>query len=278
MAVSNDWQLINQIGYIRPTQTDGGSGYDTWFMNKASAEKIAAAIGWEQVELSDYVEETSVVFTYNDIDYAYKASDVHLIRPVADADEDEYNTGLLPYAYIHPVNSGSSSSYRAGTLVFQLNNGEYLGYIDNMDLSPRCPSSFQLLRTSGSGGFAFKSPNGKFQFFDKFYNPKVNKTKWGFFRHDSESASRKFCDCWSGLIISYHNGTSSFKVLAGSPPFIALKKFTAIASAGVFNARTIYRSYFDYNSSSKVVEIGGKKYVGMNNYTSAPPFYIPLSD
>lgn len=271
MAVSNDWQIISGIGYLRPTQTDGGSGYDTWFLNKTSAQKIANEIGWEQVELSDYVEQTGVVLTYNDISYSYVASDVHLIRPVADADEDEYNVGILPYAFVHPVNSSSSGSYLVGTLAFRLSDGAYLGRIDNLDMSSRCPSSFQLLRPFASGGFAFKASNSKYQFFDKFYNPKTEVTKWGTHRPVSGTS---FIDLFTGLIITPNSNPSVKKETFSFGYFISLYKWTAISSAGIFKAKSLYRSVMGYGASEKTVEIDGVRYVNVGG----GDFYIRLSD
>ena len=255
MAVSNDWQNISGMTYK-------SIGHSSTIWTKTSAQNVANAIGWEVVHASDYVE------TITRGDFTYNASEFYFIRPVADADEDEYNVGLL---YATPLYSSAGSASH-GILAFNISNGELLGstYMSG------APATWKLFRPTANGGMFIKISDAYRLVIDKFYNPKTGWSKWGVCA--ASQSYNDFIDVYTGLVFSRNTSSSQYKVASGSPPFVSLKKFTAIAGAGVFNAKSVYASVYDYNTSSKVIELDGKTYVGMSGYSSTPPFYIPLSD
>ena len=255
MGISNDWQNIDNIEFIDVQVTIGGNQRTVKFCTEQSTQKIADAIGWETVKFPDDVTS---------IDYggvAYDTSVITMIRPI-DSNEP-YNVGFF-WGYLEKPNAGTS-----GLFMYEISTGNYkqiIGY--------NTRASLLLLRPYAQGCFCLKGATPIF--FDRFFNPKTSKEKWGLVYN---YAPPHLFDLYTGLYIDCtYTGTSYIlpSVFAG---YLVLKKFTAISQYGVFNAINLYRSYIDYADSSKNIELNGQKYTAValtgNQYTA--PFYIPLA-
>ncbi len=240
MAISNDWQVINELNYITLNN-------NARFMDEASCQKIASAIGWEVVHLADYTASVDIR------GYTYDTTNIYLLRPVADVGETEYPCAISLFFY------QSLSSWISGDAVFNLNDGTYINTISGTNY---CPTSVLLLRPTATGCFAF-NVSSQYHYFDKFYNPKTDVTKWGLFNTPS---NQSFVDLYTGLFFSpkgFSNSASIYTFAEGG--FVALKKVTLINSAGVYNAKTIYRFLIDYNMYLvKTVELDSVKYVNVD--------------
>ncbi len=256
MGISNDWQHIDGLTYTTVSNIR--------IMTETSVQKIADAIGWEVVNLGDYVQD----ITLHGV--TVSANLFNLLKPLADI-EGDYNTGILPFYY------QSYSNWDAGQLVVELSTGHMI-----CSLYPQLTGTITncfLLRPTSAGGFAIKYSGNYYTIFDKFYNPKSEETHWAIFCNTSTNTP--FCDLWTGLTLqyatSYYSGYTYY-ILTNTENFnfCAIKKFTAISSAGVYNAKTVYEAYVDYSNANKTIELGGIQYRGIKG--SYIPFYIPLAE
>lgn len=258
MAISNDWQIIDGLEYL--TFSDINNTHNgNKMLTAESAEKVATAIGWEVVEMSDYVSTvTAGTMTYH-------ASDIRVIRPVKDADENAYNVGIMLMGLLY---DGDYYNNYMSQFAIQLDTGTILGIIANFEV-PR-QANFHLLRPTASGAFAvFFTNSSRSIYFDKFLNPKENWNKWGIY----ETYGEFFTDVWTGLKftakdLQYRQRQFTFG------GFVALKKLTAINSAGVYSAKTLYRRIIDYSQLEKTVELDGATYVNVGG----SDMYIRLAD
>lgn len=238
MGISNDWQVIDNLTYVTVNSAR--------FMSENSCHSIADAIGWEVVHLADYTDSVDIRGT------AYDTTNIYLIRPIADVDEEEYNCAISLFAY------QSLSNWIAGDFVFELSTGTYLGLVYNTTYSP---TSVMLLRPTSQGGFSFRV-GSQYHFFDKAFNAKSGKEKWGVF--NSLISNSGFVDLYTGLIIT-PNSLSLSVVTFETGGFVALKKLTLLSSEGIYNAKTIYRFMIDYNNYiTKTIELNGIKYVNVD--------------
>lgn len=255
MGISNDWQNIDNIDFIAVQVTIGGNQRTVYFWTEQSAQKIADAIGWETVEFPDDVTS---------IDYggvAYDTSVITMIRPIDSS--EPYNIGFF-WGYLENLNTGIN-----GLFMYEISTGIYKQAFDYVRRA-----SLMLLRPFAQGCFCLK---GSRQLcFDRFYNPKSDKEKWGII---TVQASPYFMDLYTGLHFSCQETGTAYVLSSVFAGYLVLKKYTAIASAGVFNSLTMYRSYIDYSNSNKNIELNGQRYTGVtsqgNSYTT--PFYIPLA-
>lgn len=255
MGISNDWQLIDNLTYA--TITDTAETYNSHILSAVSNQKFADAIGWEVVEMSDYVEEVTIG------ELTYRASDIRGVRPTED-----YNTMLIPLGDVCNGNSKRYCMYfinlTTGT-AYPMNNNGIAGYYPNI----------WLLRPTSNSGFCFwfNTKNTNYMIFaDRFYNPKTEITAWGLFGKWNFSSGGVFFDMYTGLKLDdTQNPTRSTRVF-NFGGFIKLKKYTAINQLGVYNARTIYERLIDYNDTEKAVELDGVNYVNVLGYK----YYIAL--
>lgn len=256
MGISNDWQLIDELTYTTVSNIR--------IMTEQSVNKIAEEIGWDVVNLGDYVE----TITLHDVTVA--ANLFNLLRPPIE-DNVEYNTGVLMFYY------QSWSNWSAGQLVVELSTGRHIATI-YPQVSATITSCF-LLRPTSNGGFAFRYNGTNYALFDKFYNPKSDETHWAVFCN--VSTNTPFCDLYTGLTMQYSDyyyGGYTWSELSNTRDFVfcALKKFTAISSDGVFNAKTFYKAYVDYSNADKTIELGGIRYRAIRS--GHVPFYLPLAE
>ena len=260
MGISNDWQIIDGLSYTQFSSIDETPKTGNYMMKASSAEILATAIGWEVVELSDYVQTVTIG------SYTYNASSIRLLRPIADADEEPYDYGCMFYGKIF---WGSSSGNYYSNACFRLSTGTILnGLIDN---HTSMQANIKLLRPTANGAFAFRDSNNANTTFyiDRFINPKNNLNKWGVMAW----YNRWFTDLWTGLkfqTVEFSGAQTTFN-FGG---FVSLVKFTAIASAGVYKATSLYRYILSYGSVEKTIELDGVKYVNV----SGKDFYIRLAD
>jgi hypothetical protein len=257
MGISNDWQIIDNLEY--ETFNDTTDTKTSYGLTRESAEKIASAIGWEVVELSDYVD------TVTARDLTYDSSHIRAIRPIES--DEEYNTALVPLGALNYY-SGGNSYYT--TYIIELSTGSITDISSSNSYSVGTSPNMYILRPTAQGCIAwwhYSKISAYMRYMDKFYNPKTGVTKWGI------KSSIGFVDLWTGLKITPYSPSVTNR-LFNFGGFVALKKYTAISTEGIFNARTLYQKYMDYNSSEKTVELGGKKYVNV----LGEMFYIPLAD
>lgn len=255
MGISNDWQNIDNIEFIAVQVTIGGSLRTVHFWTEQSAQKISDAIGWETVKFPDDITS---------IDYggvAYDTSVITMIRPIDSS--EPYNIGFF-WGNLE----GTGSTGANGLFMYEISTGIYK---QAFDYTMR--ASLMLLRPFSQGCFCLK---GSRQFcFDRFYNPKTNKEKWGMITVNNPH----FMDLYTGLNFSISETGTAYVLSSVFAGYLVLKKFTAITSAGVFNSLTMYRSYIDYSNSNKNIELNGQRYTGVTsqgNYWTTP-FYIPLA-
>lgn len=256
MGISNEWELIDELTYITESNIR--------IMTAASVQKIASAIGWEVVNLGDYVD----TITLHSVTVSAKL--FNLIRPPAE-DNIEYNTGVMLFYY------QSYSNWDAGQLIIELSTGRHVTTI-YPTVSAVITSCF-LLRPTSNGGFAIRYNGTSYALFDKFYNPKTEETHWGIFCNTSTNVP--FCDLFTGLTIQYteyYYGGYTWTQLTNTRDYIfcAIKKFTAISSDGVFNATTFYQAYADYSNADKTIELNGIRYRAIKS--NRIPFYLPLAE
>ena len=246
MGISNDWQNIDEISYV--TITASRRNGVCW--SEQSAQKMADALGWEVVKFPD--EITTVDFNGATQD----ATVITMIRPV---DNDEpYNVGFFIGEMF-----GANGYGDTGPIAYEISTGNKVASYDYFYNN----ASFLVLRTSAQGCFAIKDSSNRVILFDRFYNPKSGKEKWGFF------FAGAFLDFYTGLVIGHD--IKEYTNLGG---YIALKKFTVYAQGGVYNALSLYHAYIDYAKTAKNIELDGKRYCGVVYSTSYNPFYIPLAD
>jgi hypothetical protein len=249
MAISNDWQVINNLAYMAVINS---SSQTVYFLNENSVKAIADTIGWEAVEISEYTN------TLTDGSVSCSSANIWGIRPPAD--DEEYNICIT----IGRI----STSTTAGLRFIVLSTG---GISGNSTIGT--PTSLLYLRPTSTGGFAFKRSDSTFVcVVDKFYNPKTDKTKWGLVY-----TSTTFIDLATGLSFTITTSNLS-RTISGNVTlgqFVALKKLTAISSAGVFNAKSVYNAFVDYSIADKTVEIDSVMYRSIK--TSAWGFYIALA-
>lgn len=265
MGISNDWQNIDELGYINIYSLVNTSFYAR-VLNQASAQKIASAIGWEVCSFAEGCEHLIVGYEQ------YPASSFYPIRPIAGSDEPEYNVGLLVGDL--QVNTGSVN-YR-GFILVNLTTGNFICRMRSIDTDYRYPSSMQLLRPTAQGAFCLKHYNYRY-LFDKFLNPKIQKVKWGI----TSNYERVFADFYTGNSFDFTSSTGNitFRIIGGSfGGYLALKKFTAIAGEGVYNAISLYDSYIDYSRGEKTVVLDGATYVAVTDNNNYTPLYIRLAD
>lgn len=228
MGISNDWQVIDNLTYY--TVENGHK-----LMSEESCNKIAAAIGWEVVHLSDYTP--NLIIGAN----TYSAYYVYLLRPVSDT----------PYDYGISLFARTSED---GDLIVKISNGMYQGKIR---ASNTCPASIQCLRPTAQGGFCFRV-GGEYHFFDQFGNAKTGDVKWGGFNGPNQY---ELADLYTGNMIYPNQYSYSVDTFAVGG-FVALKKATILSADGIYNAKTLYMFMQDYNNYLvKTVELGGVKYV-----------------
>jgi len=248
MGISNDWQNIDEI-YFQPVPCSIRNG-SCW--TEASAEKIADALSWEIVKFPE--EITTIDFSGT----AQDATAITMIRPI---DNDEpYNIGIFFGTLFRAGGYGYTGVY-----CYEISTGNFVELLSSIQLY----SSYLLMRPSSNGCFCIKDRQPRAIHFDRFYNPKTNKEKWGIVTGGS------FLDLYTGLVISYYNNIYYVNG-ANFGGFVALKKFTAIASNGVYNALTLYKAYIDYSNVSKNIELDGKRYCGVSD--TYIPFYLPLAE
>lgn len=249
MGISNDWQNIDEI-YFRsvPCSIRDGS---CW--TEASAQKMATAIGWEVVKFPDGI--TTIDFDGT----AQDATAITMIRPVDN--EEPYNIGIFFGTLFRAGGYGYTGVY-----CYEISTGNYITLLSSIQLY----ASYMLMRTSAQGCFCIKDSQPRFVMFDRFFNPKTEKEKWGII------AGTSFLDLYTGLVISSYDYGHFYLNGANFGGFVALKKFTAIASNGVYNALTLYKAYIDYSNVSKNIELDGKRYCGVSD--TYIPFYLPLAE
>ena len=247
MGISNDWQNIDDIAFrsIPASRRDGSC----W--TEESAQKIADAIGWEIVKFPEGI----TTITYGGA--TQDATVITMIRPV-DISE-EYDIGIFFGEMFE------SSGYGAtGVFFFEPSTGNLIQVLGQISLRP----SYLLLRPFGQGCFCIKDSQAQSVIFDRFYNPKTEKEKWGMY------AGGYFIDLYTGLTMSCSNTYYLYPASFGG--YVAIKKYTAISIAGVFNAMTLYKAYLDYSNVGKNIELDGKRYCGIRG--SGIPFYIKLAE
>lgn len=259
MGISNEWQNISGLTYKNVTDTNTShSASSNTIWTQSSAEAVATAMGWEVVHASDYGETMTVG------SLTYDADEFYLIRPPAD-DEVEYNVGLF---YCSPL------YYTSGNYAYYGFVGVVLNTLTTISSIYASGSNAQwlMLRPTSQGCIAIQI--GSYNvFFDKFYNPKSEVTKWGI---TNDQSIEGFIDIYTGA----YNTSTTQTSYAGAFDFggyVALKKYTVIDTELIYSAKTLYRAYIDYSNATKTVELGGTMYCGIKAST-APCFYIPLAD
>lgn len=261
--ISNDWQVIDNLEYESTLSTTGNR--TCYSLTKTSAEKIANAVGWEVVELSDYFETIEL-----DANSIYDTSKIRGIRPISDSDEKEYDVVLIPVGSIY---YGTSGSWKYASWSIQLSTGKITAL--RGDISGN-EASVRLLRPTSQGCFCLYpiTSYSNFIICDKFYNPKTGNTKWA-----SANDTNKFIDLYTGLSFDHNSHSNTYYVdNADFGGYVALKKATVINSEGVYNARTLYRSYIDYSYSDKTIELGGIRYRALGRSGFGTSYYIPLAE
>lgn len=259
MAISNDWQIIDNLTYSTFSD-ESALQSDNKMLDADSAEKVAAAMGWEVVELSDTVAHITIG------SYTYDASNIRVLRPVA-GDGEEYNCGIIPVCKLYYSNS---DHYPNG--IVNISNGTFYGPIGpGMGLTANC----RLLRPDAVGSMLlyFGANKSLALRFDVFQNVKTTVEKWGVFTLSGYTA--KFSDLYAGLQFttpSIFSGTKIASFTFGQ--FVILVKVTMIAAAGIYKAKTMYRYLLSYGSSDKTIELDGEKYLNING----DYFYIRLAE
>ena len=260
MGISNDWQNIDELAYKNVPEKDGYSYVLCYTLNQTSSQKLASAIGWEVCSFDESCEYITVGSCH------YLASAFYPIRPIAGSDEPEYNVGFMLGIW---SSGGHGAMYGLG--LFNLTTGNRI-----TSFYAGRPASIQLLRPTAQGAFCLKIGDRK-KVFDKFLSPKIQKVKWGVTEKDSSN----FADFYTGNNFSPIDvsESSQHRVIGGSfGGYLALKKFTAIAGEGVYNAISLYMSFIDYSSGEKTIVLDGATYVGITDSSSYAPFYIRLAD
>ena len=261
MGISNDWQIIDGLSYT--TFSDNDNRYsDNHMLTSASAQKLAAAMGWEVVELSDYVQ--TVTWGQS----TYNASNIRLLRPVADAEEDEYNCGIMFVGYFRYYTGSSNITYT--NAIIRLSDGAIIRNVTNTSVS--LSANAHLFRPESVGSMCLWFTNKSYPYFlDKFINVKTEVEKWGIF----ELSNYWFTDVYTGLVMGV--GTTPFQCsncMFSFGGFVSLVKVTAISSDGVYKAKTLYRYLLGYGSQEKTIELDGVKYLNVNGKY----FYIRLAE
>lgn len=257
MAITNDWQILTDIQYNTFSDvSEARSG--NYMLNAESAAAIASAMGWEVVELSDYMSEITIG------SYTYDTSNIRLIRPVAGSEETDYNTGCMFLGRLYY----SSGAYYTN-LTIELSTGTIIGKLiySEMPLS----HNVYLLRPMAKGAMALKGSTSTIIYFDIFHNPKTEAEKWGTF--DTEKLY--FTDLYTGLWFQENaNAHSCTKKTFSFGHFVSLIKLTTITATGIFQAKTMYRYILGYGIYEKTIELDGIKYVNVGGSY----IYIPLED
>ena len=267
MGISNDWQIIDGLSYT--TFSDNDNRYsDNHMLTTASAEKLASAMGWEVVELSDYVQ--TVTWGQS----TYNASNIRLLRPVADAEEDEYNCGIMFVGYFRYYTGSSNVSYN--NAVIRLSDGAIIGTVYTASYTISMSANAHLLRPEAGGSMClwFGSKANPY-YIDKFTNVKTEKLKWGIIADSQGSSYPNFTDIYTGLIMEINNALSSYtRCMFSFGGFVSLIKITAINSAGVYKSNTLYRYLLGYGTQEKTIELNGVKYINVNGDL----FYLRLAE
>ena len=277
MAISNEWQAIDGLNKI--TIRDNNDEINLTIYDQESVAKIASAIGWETVRLSDYSQTLTIGGTQNPpLTSTFLSENVYLIRPT---DDDTYGNALLPLCY-----ASNTSGYVNGACgIVSLSDGMnnewvQLGYN---------PNYIMVLRPTAGGCFAVRFVGGNNRFtvvFDKFENPKNGSVKWGMltdsyyiYKIGNVNVGR-FENIYTREIInptaSSGSNYNTFTPNANFYPYVMLKKFTAISTAGIAIARTFYCSIIDYATAERTIEIEGDQYRCLG-FSVAPYIYIPLA-
>ena len=261
MAISNEWQFVDNLNKIDiPSTTDTSKKAN--ILDKDSTDNIASVMGWESVCLKNFSN------TLNMVDLSYPADDIYVVRPI---DENEYPYGILFYGTIW---TASSIRYGCGHII-ELASGNYITSVD----TSYNYSNFRIafLRPTASGCIGckmYRSDNNFYRaVFDKFTNVKSGLVKWCMVKNtvllNLGTGESITCNITSGQNYNVLQPSANFY------PYIALKKFTAIATTGIFTAQSLYISYIDYATAERTIEVEGDQYRAIP--VTTPPLYIPLA-
>ena len=264
MGISNDWQIIDGLQYT--TFSDNDNRYsNNRMLTSESAEKLASAMGWEVVELSDYVQ--TVTWGQS----TYNASNIRLLRPVANAEEDEYNCGIMFVGYFRYYTGSSNITYT--NAIIRLSDGAIIGSLYSTSLS--LSANAHLFRPGAVGDMCLWFNSVQYPFYiDKFTNVKTEAEKWGIIVDARGSSTPFFIDVYTGLIMEINNAFQRTTCMFSFGGFVSLVKVTAISSSGVYKAKTMYRYLLGYGSQEKTIELDGVKYLNVNGDL----FYLRLAE
>lgn len=272
MAISNEWQNVDNLVKINVDDSTNQVVMTIW--DGDSVQKIADAIGWERVHLSDYFEYLTIEKS-GYTTYQFSTAQIYAIRPIS---EDAYSNVIIPFL-IQSNDSINSICYivsLSGQSIVWMNMG-----------SSSLNNNVMVLRPSAQGCFCikyFRNNNVYYAVFDRYLNPKTNATKWGLITNvyltniAGTTYSYAFVDLSTAL---YFSPSYKMSILTPSTrfyPYIALKKFTAISSSGIFNANILYSSYIDYAQNERTIEVDGDRYrcIPIYPYSDGLLLYIPL--
>ena len=234
-------------------------------LTSVSAEKLASAMGWEVVELSDYVQTVTWGQT------TYNASNIRLLRPVANAEEDEYNCGIMFVGYLRYYTGSSNITYT--DVIIRLSDGAIIGNLHPASIS--LSANAHLFRPEAIGSMCLWFSNVQYPFYiDKFTNVKTETEKWGIIADKSGSSTPRFVDFYTGLIMDINNAFQRTTCMFSFGGFVSLVKVTAISNSGVYKAKTMYRYLLGYGSQEKTIELDGVKYLNVNGDL----FYLRLAE
>ena len=276
MAISNDW--VNVDGLVQESIKDTTDTYTGYYWDSESVEKVASAMGWEVVHLPQNVTLKLAYYSSGSATYEYDSTNIYLIRPIDM--ENPYPFGLVPFW------SGTQSSIN-GMLIVSLSSGLCIGWLA---FGAKSGNHFMILRPYAQGAFALKiftTSNSvtNYFIFDKFYNPKSGAIRWAGYVSNyvqdiiNHKTVRDIVDLSNGYISdeTLSSGTHYITIPDGGdfPRYVALKKKSVVATAGVYIARSFYMSYIDYSRAEKTIEIDGDRYRALptSNYSN----YIPLN-
>lgn len=255
MAISIDWQIINNLTYNTFSSIDETPYTNNNMLTVESAERLASAIGWEVVELSTYVSTVSTESK------TYNASDIRALRPVANSGEAEYTYGFILGRLYYSAGAFSTGFINLTT-----------GSASRIQSQIGSVASISLLRPSANGVFVFRETNSlatnKTLLFDKFYNVKTGNVKWGILQMSYAEHYDMFSGIWANNI-SYPSRKTKLFAEGG---FVMLSKLTVITSQVIYKAMNMYRELLGYSNTEKTIELDGTTYINLNSM----PIYIPL--
>lgn len=256
MNYSNDWQNIDGLTY-KAININTKVHY---FWDENTANKLATALNWDVVKLSDFVPQ--IIAGPVDAGEAFTVSSdgIYMLRP------DENCAFAITFTTIIAMRVNESGTcIRHGAVLFDLTTGALIdsSWTSYGSANPIAPVSISILSPLNSA-FVIKNAyyDNALLYFDVAYNPKTGVTYW------CAGTNRNCLDLVTGLRIEANMTAFINKQIVAFDlgGFVNLQRLTYISPIAILNTKHLFGALIDYDNSSKVIQLDGYDYLALESY------------